>query len=99
MFSPRLNVPIKLNPDEGEKVLSKSKVAAENVGSSVMRVCRVKAEYEYLEANEATESQFQKAKEVYVTVQSTLFSQGEPSAQLARASSVVAISFASSSSC
>jgi len=40
MFSPRLNVPIKLNPDEREKVLSKSKVAAENVGSSVTRACR-----------------------------------------------------------
>ena len=51
---------------------------------------RVRAEYEYLEANEALDSQFQKAKEVMVTVQSTLFSLGEPSAQLARASSVVA---------
>lgn len=40
MFSPRLNVPIKLIPDEREKVLSRSKVAAENVGSSIMRACR-----------------------------------------------------------
>ena len=40
MFSPRLNVPIKPIPDEREKVLSRSKVAAENVGSSIMRACR-----------------------------------------------------------
>jgi len=66
-----------LNPDEREKVLSKrekNKVAAEKCRIKRREnVQRVRAEYdEYLEANEALESQIQKAKEEVEMLQKLL---------------------------